>query len=228
MKRCPTCRRFYADGTFQFCLDDGAELVAVVHEQPTERFVLPTPVAVVEKKPRKFNWLAFSLFGGFGLLTLLGLLTAGILLLMRGGAPPVQTNTSGNKSEPAASSSLFGSSDETEIIVLMEKVATAFVASDTATLDNCLADEYIEENSNGEKFTKKDILEPQVVGERVALRYSDMRVATDKDTATVNGLGESKMRFLGTLVTQKFEFKARLVKRDGRWRGVYSYSKYLD
>lgn len=226
MKRCPTCSRLYADASFQFCLDDGTDLIYVSNRK-TERFNGSPPGADQRKSASKFKWLAFSMLGGIGILTILGAAAAGIFLMSRGDARRVQTNSPDNRNVPIISSPLFGADDETEIKNLMERAAAAFVAGDSATLDDFLADEYTEENSNGQKFTKQDVLKPEIVGERVALRYSEMKVAVEKDRATVTGIGESKFRILGTLITQKYNFKSQLVNKNGSWRGVYSYSEFI-
>ncbi len=228
MKRCSQCSRLYADAAFQFCLDDGADLIAV-NNQATERFVaVPAHVPQNVRAAGKFKWLAYSLLGGFGILLVLSLSAAGLYVIFRGDAvTPVQTDAPDNRSAPIISPPLFSSDDETEIKVIMEKISAAFVANDTKTLDYYLVDEYLEEDSDGGKFTKKDALKPETLGERVSLHYTDLKVAVEKNEAAVTGIGESKFRILGTLVTQKYKFKSKLAKRDGRWRGVYSYSEYL-
>lgn len=229
MKRCPTCSRRYADESFQFCLDDGANLIRVDAER-TEQFAVAPRAAGKEKSAAKFKWLIFSILGGVGILTILGA-SAGLFVVMfrgSGSGAPVSTNAPDNRRIPIVSPpTLFGTDDETEIKNLVERAAAAFVADDTATLDRFLADEYTEENSNGEKYTKKDVMKSEIVGERVSLRYTDLKVALENETATVTGIGESKFRILGTLIAQKYRFKSRLVNRDGRWQSVYSYSEYI-
>src|SRR2546428_14093407 len=41
MKRCPNCKRTFADDTLSFCLDDGTPLVAAVRPDSEETLVLP-------------------------------------------------------------------------------------------------------------------------------------------------------------------------------------------
>ncbi len=226
MKRCPICSRVYADESFRFCLDDGAGLITADNRK-TESFEVPTQVVERPAPPKKFRWAAFSLVVGTVVLVILGLSAATLFFALRGGKTNTSVNSPDNTSVPSISTPLFSFDDEAEIKNLMEKVSVAFVKSDAATLDHFMADEYREEDSNGVKATKKDILKPQTVGERVSLRYSDLKVAAKNDKATVTGTGESQFRILGTLLTQRFTFKSQLVKRDGRWQGVYSYTEYV-
>lgn len=231
MKRCPKCSRVYTDQTFQFCLDDGADLM-VVNDQKTERFEVSTQIVARKAPVKKSRWLAFSLIGGVAAFIVLGLFSATLFFTLRGTSGTAttdrRTNDADNTNTPIISAPLFGADDETELKTLMEKISVAFVNSDTATLDYYLADEYFEEDSNGVKTSKKEIMKPQAVGERVSLIYSDLKVTVKGDKATVTGVGESKFRILGTLLTQRFNFKAQWAKREGRWRGVYSYSDYIE
>src|SRR2546425_3405499 len=41
MKRCPNCKRTFADDTLSFCLDDGTPLVAAARPDSEETLVLP-------------------------------------------------------------------------------------------------------------------------------------------------------------------------------------------
>ncbi len=63
MKRCPNCNRIYTDYTFQFCLEDGGDLLIVDDEQETKDFKAPG-----KDTASKGKWLAFTLIGAAGVL----------------------------------------------------------------------------------------------------------------------------------------------------------------
>ena len=70
MQRCPKCNRIYTEGTFTFCLDDGALLSAPDNHEETETVIIskppipePAPTALtsqIAQKSNKLFWIVGS------------------------------------------------------------------------------------------------------------------------------------------------------------------------
>lgn len=232
MKRCLQCKRIYTDDAFQFCLEDGADLVLTADdENETENFRVSgvketekLKISGTKETSSKGKWLVFSLAGAVIILIFFGLTATALYFALRDGTKDITVNNS-NGASPIFSSS---ADDETELKNIMQKMSVAFVKNDKQTLDYYLADEYKEENSNGESYTKKEVMNPTEVVERESLKYFDLKVTVNGEKADMSGNGELKYSLLGVPVTQKFNFKAQFVKRGNHWQGVYSYSEFLD
>jgi cytoskeletal protein RodZ len=224
MKRCQHCNRIYTDDTFQFCLEDGADLIIVNDERETEGFRVSGGSAV-NNNSSKSKWLALLLAGSALLLIGFGLTTAILYFVFRAEGRNNAADNS-NSSSPISNSS--STDDETELKNIMQKLSVAFIENDTKTLDYYLANEYKDENSNGESYTKTDAMKPETLEERESLRHFDMKVSVEGEKATIEGKGELKYSLFSVPVTQKFDFKTQFVNRDGRWQAVYSYSQYTE
>ncbi len=86
MKRCTTCGRTYEDGSLNYCLADGAPLVAIESE-PTVVIARPAE----KKKSRLLIWLGLGVFA----IAALAVVTAAALIYKFSGAD----NTTGSNSQ---------------------------------------------------------------------------------------------------------------------------------
>lgn len=219
MKRCPKCNRTYPDAGLNFCLEDGT---ALINARPTSA---PTAAFAFAAPPKKKNRLKF----------LIPLTLGSLLLLVLGSGLAIGfyhlKDYAGSffdaERPPAArdgSDILPEITDDRAILKVLDTAARALVEKDYDRLDEILADEYIEENSFGQKFTKKDVLTPIAIGKRTSLKYSGIEIKFGDDReATATGQGVSTAEVGGIELTYRFTFKTDFEKRGGRWQAVYTY-----
>ncbi len=93
MKKCPVCNRTYNDPSLNFCLDDGATLVAQTGSfgQQPQSFS-PLPQMPGQKKRSPLLWI-LGILGGVGILGLIGFVGLIALLAYAGG----NTNNNGKR-----------------------------------------------------------------------------------------------------------------------------------
>jgi uncharacterized protein (TIGR02246 family) len=116
------------------------------------------------------------------------------------------------------------SADELALLQIERDWSAAWLKQDAAALDAILADEFIE-NWRGEISTKAKVLANIKAGiyKVEACENSDMRVVVFGDHAVVNGLNRGKQSLRGKDVEGADRWMDTFIKRDGRWRPVFSH-----
>ena len=216
MKICPKCKRTYSDTSLNYCLDDGLRLSYVDDDFETI------------SQNRGNGSIKFLIpIAGLGLLIILAGMTLGLysfsdeIVALFGTKPGPTPNSPGS---PFVSTQ---QKDKAEILEMLKTVRKAWAKDDLSELDDLMAEEYIEENSDGQRTNKRQILTPLPVGERTYLEHNNIKVKINGDEATATGKGISKVKLAGFETTIRFSFKTDFEKRKGRWLATYSYINIL-
>lgn len=226
MKKCPKCKRTYPDEKLNFCLDDGTTLILesddfeteVLTPQKTE--VLTRQKTEVPTPQKRKLWKIVVPLVALAVLFVFALIAAvGIFQFRNEIASLFNSEPKVTKPTPEISTEL---TDEQQILNLFKTLRKAYVEDDYDELDKIMADEYVEVNSFGQRLTKKQILSPVQVGEKISLEHSDLEVNVNGKRATVTGKGIQRGKFSGVEVSVRFTFKTNLKKQDGRWQATYS------
>ena len=116
------------------------------------------------------------------------------------------------------------SADELALLQIERDWSTAWLKQEAVALDAILADEFIE-NWRGEISTKAKVLANIKAGiyKVEACENSDMRVVVFGDHAVVNGLNRGKQALRGKDIEGADRWMDTFIKRDGRWRPVFSH-----
>ncbi len=213
MKKCPKCNNTYANGSLNFCLEDGTTLILVNDDFETE--VLP------KKKSYAKIIIALASLAILFVFSLVALI--GIYQFRNEIASLFKSDTEITNPKPSPTPEISTElNDEEQILDLFKRLRKAYVEDDFDELDKIMADGYIEKNSFGQRLTKKQILSPVQVGKKISLEHSDLDVEVNGKKATVTGKGIQRAEFGGVEVSVRFTFETKLRKKDNRWQATYS------
>jgi uncharacterized protein (TIGR02246 family) len=133
--------------------------------------------------------------------------------------------TQDDKSLLFESNAMHLNKDEQQIHKLFEDGDRALIAADQTELARIFADDYIQYDESGRRFTKQEIINNLTSG---TIRYLSMlptsrqiRLITD-DVALVHGSEEDEVERSGRLFQVRYVYTDVVMKRNGRWQIVAS------
>jgi uncharacterized protein (TIGR02246 family) len=115
--------------------------------------------------------------------------------------------------------------DEQQILKLFEDGDRALIAADVAELSRIFAEDYIQHDDRGRRFSKREVIDNLTSG---TIRYVSM-ISTGRrirflrdDVAVVNGSENDEVVQEGQRFAVRYVYMDVVMKRDGQWQIVAS------
>lgn len=114
------------------------------------------------------------------------------------------------------------SSLEDSVRMLESQRAQALLKTDTVTLSQLVADDFVEISRLGTLRTKADNMREIASGmlKLTAVRYDSLSVRIYGDVAVLQGIADNAGTFRGFPFAGKIRYTRVFVRRDGHWRAV--------
>jgi uncharacterized protein (TIGR02246 family) len=115
--------------------------------------------------------------------------------------------------------------DEQQIVKLFEDGDRALMAADVAELSRIFADDYVQYDEGGRRFTRQDVLDDLKSGE---IRYISMTSTgrrirmLSEDVAIIHGSEEDVVEQANGRSLVRYIYMDAVTKRDGKWQIVAS------
>ena len=246
MKRCPTCKRTFADDSLAYCLDDGSPLVSEAQPDSGATLVSPSPPAAqlpptqsarygpgvsslgTAMKRRVWPWIVGGLLVLFFFVIVIVAVIAIPQIVKRSQnsnrvvidvPTPEPSETSSPTSERSPSPSEAPTDEDlaqTQLTDLEKRWTQANIDGDKAALEQILADEYSGGDPPHNKRQYIDELKPDTAVKSWELE--DLSVDLDGDRATMTGY----LRQVTAAGNEVYSFTDEFVWRDGRWQATGS------
>jgi len=245
MKRCPTCKRTFADDSLAYCLDDGSPLVSEAGPDSEATLVSPSPAPPppptqfaqyqpaassfgAAPKRRVWPWVVGGLLMVFFLVIAIVAVIAIPQIVKKSqnsnrvvvNVPTPEPSEAPSPKPEDSTSPTEAPTDEdvvqTQLTDLEKRWTQANIDGDKAALETILADEYSGGDPPHNKRQYIDELKPDTAVK--SWEMEDLSVDLDGERATMTGY----LRQVTTGGNEVYSFTDEFVWRDGRWQATGS------
>lgn len=116
---------------------------------------------------------------------------------------------------------------EEEVREMLRRWVDGLKESDTATLDQLMADDLIHTDPSGAVHNREQVLAGLLAGKDVpfeSVETDDVKVRVYGDAAVATGYTAMKVRYNNQEIVGKFRFTDVFIKQQGRWQIVATHT----